>query len=141
MTAEQNNATTASSPPFCDDGCNYLRTYGSHEKVEGEEKENTGVKHVKKDEGEFLESEKQLPVVKVVDVEKHLYMSVAPDPDILIRTSGETCLSNFLLRQTSNCPLYSPAALWPDLGLRHLVWAILNFQRNHYYLEKKRKQM
>ncbi|KAM2408019.1 hypothetical protein ACFX1X_027117 [Malus domestica] len=93
------------------------------------------------DEGEFLESEKQLPVVKVVNVEKHLYMSVAPDPDILIRTSGETRLSNFLLWQTSNCPLYSPAALWPDLGLWHLVWAILNFQRNDNYLEKKRKQM
>ncbi|KAM1047531.1 hypothetical protein ACFX2C_026876 [Malus domestica] len=55
-------------------------------------------------------------------------MSVAPDPDILIRTSGETRLSNFLLWQTSNCPLYSPAALWPDLGMWHLVWAILNFQ-------------
>lgn len=112
-----------------------------NEKVEGEEKENTRVEHVEKDEGEFQESEKQLPVVKVVDVEKHLYMSVAPDPDILIRTSGETRLSNFLLWQTSNCPLYSPAALWPDLGMWHLVWVILNFQRNHYYLEKKRKQM
>ncbi|KAM1479523.1 hypothetical protein ACFX2I_026793 [Malus domestica] len=112
-----------------------------NEKVEGEEKENARVKHVEKGEGEFLENEKQLPVVKVVDVEKHLYMSVAPDPDILIRTSGETRLSNFLLWQTSNCPLYSPAALWPDLGMWHLVWVILNFQRNHYYLEKKRKQI
>ncbi|KAH0970978.1 hypothetical protein GBA52_023134 [Prunus armeniaca] len=90
------------------------------------------------------ESEKlphKIPNVKLVDVEKHLYMAVAPDPDIMIRTSGETRLSNFLLWQTSNCPLYSPAALWPELGLWHLVWAVLNFQRNHYYLEKKRKQM
>ncbi|KAM0975149.1 hypothetical protein ACFX13_018506 [Malus domestica] len=114
-----------------------------NERVEGE-KENTMVNHVENVEGEVQESEKQLqnvPVVKVVDVERHMYMAVAPDPNIVIRTSGETRLSNFLLWQTSNCLLYFPAALWPDLGLWHLVWAILNFQRNHYYLEKKRKQI
>ncbi|KAM0970119.1 hypothetical protein ACFX14_018217 [Malus domestica] len=114
-----------------------------NERVEGE-KENTMVNHVENVEGEVQESEKQLqnvPVVKVVDVERHMYMAVAPDPNIVIRTSGETRLSNFLLWQTSNCLLYFPAALWPDLGLWHLVWAILNFQRNHYYSEKKRKQM
>ncbi|KAJ1413317.1 Di-trans-poly-cis-decaprenylcistransferase-like, conserved site [Sesbania bispinosa] len=82
----------------------------------------------------------ELPSIKVVDVEKHMYMAVAPDPDILIRTSGEARLSNFLLWQTSTCPLYAPKALWPEIGLRHLVWAILNFQRHHYYLEKKKKQ-
>ncbi|KAK0595048.1 hypothetical protein LWI29_003013 [Acer saccharum] len=75
-----------------------------------------------------------------VDIEKHMYMSVAPDPDVLIRSSGETRLSNFLLWQTNNCLLYSPAALWPEIGLWHLVWAVLNFQRNHSYLEKKKKQ-
>ncbi|ONH97282.1 hypothetical protein PRUPE_7G181400 [Prunus persica] len=127
------------------------------ERYEADEKENTTVNHVEKDKGgevasricnglieDVQESEKlphKIPNVKLVDVEKHLYMAVAPDPDIMIRTSGETRLSNFLLWQTSNCPLYSPAALWPELGLWHLVWAVLNFQRNHYYLEKKRKQM
>ncbi|XVE87534.1 hypothetical protein DITRI_Ditri18aG0125500 [Diplodiscus trichospermus] len=78
--------------------------------------------------------------IKLVDVEKHMYMAVAPDPDILIRSSGETRLSNFLLWQTSYCPLYSPAVLWPEIGLWQLVWAILNFQRTHSYLEKKKKQ-
>ncbi|CAN6680585.1 unnamed protein product [Malus baccata var. baccata] len=89
-----------------------------NEGVEGE-KENTMVNHVENVEGEVQESEKQLqnvPVVKVVDVERHMYMAVAPDPNIVIRTSGETRLSNFLLWQTSNC-------------------------LNHYYLENKRKQM
>ncbi|KAL2327256.1 hypothetical protein Fmac_020683 [Flemingia macrophylla] len=38
--------------------------------------------------------------IKLVDIEKHMYMAVAPDPDILIRTSGEARLSNFLLWQT-----------------------------------------
>ncbi|KAF7829052.1 dehydrodolichyl diphosphate synthase 6-like [Senna tora] len=84
--------------------------------------------------------EDELPTIKLVDVEKNMYMSVAPDPDILIRTSGETRLSNFLLWQTSTCPLYSPAALWPEIGLWNLVWAVLNFQRHHSYLEKKKKQ-
>ncbi|KAJ4827952.1 hypothetical protein Tsubulata_029136 [Turnera subulata] len=79
-------------------------------------------------------------VIKQADVEKHMYMAVAPDPDIVIRSSGETRLSNFLLWQTSNCLLYSPSALWPEIGLRHLVWGVLEFQRNHSYLEKKKKQ-
>ncbi|KAG4992144.1 hypothetical protein AAZX31_09G181200 [Glycine max] len=81
-----------------------------------------------------------VPLIKLVDIEKHMYMAVAPDPDILIRTSGEARLSNFLLWQTSTCPLYAPTALWPEIGLRHLVWAVLNFQRHHFYLEKKKKQ-
>ncbi|KAL2335681.1 hypothetical protein Fmac_016894 [Flemingia macrophylla] len=83
---------------------------------------------------------KQGEVIKLVDIEKHMYMAVAPDPDILIRTSGEARLSNFLLWQTSTCPLYAPTALWPEIGLRHLVWAVLDFQRHHFYLEKKKKQ-
>ncbi|KAL2234859.1 dehydrodolichyl diphosphate synthase 6 [Sesamum indicum] len=79
-------------------------------------------------------------VIKLSDIESHMYMRVAPDPDILVRTSGETRLSNFLLWQTSNCLLYSPKALWPEIGLRHLVWGVLNFQRAHPYLERGRKQ-
>ncbi|TKY58361.1 Rubber cis-polyprenyltransferase HRT2 [Spatholobus suberectus] len=82
----------------------------------------------------------EVPSIKLVDIEKHMYMAVAPDPDILIRTSGEARLSNFLLWQTSTCPLYAPSALWPEIGLRHLVSAVLNFQRHHFYLEKKKKQ-
>ncbi|GMH25769.1 hypothetical protein Nepgr_027612 [Nepenthes gracilis] len=77
----------------------------------------------------------------VVDIEKHMCMSVAPDPDIMIRTSGETRLSNFLLWQSAHCFLYFPSALWPEIGCWHLVWAILNFQRLHAYLEKKKKQL
>ncbi|XP_027347288.1 dehydrodolichyl diphosphate synthase 6-like [Abrus precatorius] len=90
------------------------------------------------EEGKYKQGEVRF--IKVVDIEKHMYMAVAPDPDILIRTSGEARLSNFLLWQTSTCPLYAPTALWPEIGLRHLVWAVLNFQRHHFYLEKKRKQ-
>ncbi|XP_073525801.1 uncharacterized protein [Phyllobates terribilis] len=78
--------------------------------------------------------------LKLGDIEKHMYMGVAPDVDILVRSSGETRLSNFVLWQTANCLLYCPSALWPELGLRHLVWSVLNFQRHHSYLEKIKKQ-
>lgn len=120
---------------------------GKIERFEKGKKENATVNHEVASNcliEEVKESEKQhekIPNVKLVDVEKHMYMAVAPDPDILIRTAGETRLSNFLLWQSSNSPLYSPAALWPDLGLWDLVWTVLNFQRNHYYLEKKKKQV
>ncbi|XP_073295751.1 dehydrodolichyl diphosphate synthase CPT3-like [Primulina huaijiensis] len=80
-------------------------------------------------------------VIKLADIERNMYMGVAPDPDILIRSSGETRLSNFLLWQTSNCLLYSPKALWPEVGLHHLVWAVLNFQRVHTELQKRRRQL
>lgn len=80
------------------------------------------------------------PLIDVADLEKHMYMAVAPDPDIIIRTSGETRLSNFLLWQSASSLLYTPRVLWPDIGFWHLVQAILDFQRNFAYLEKKRKQ-
>ena len=67
-------------------------------------------------------------------------MDVAPDPDILIRTSGEHRRSNFQLWQTTYCLLYSPAVLRPEIGLRHLVRAVLDFQWHRSYLEKKKKQ-
>ncbi|RXI00192.1 hypothetical protein DVH24_037740 [Malus domestica] len=79
-------------------------------------------------------------IVKLTDIEKHMYMAVAPDPDVLIRTSGETRLSNFLLWQSAFCYLYSPSVLWPEIGFRHVVWAVLKFQSNYFYLERKRKQ-
>ncbi|XP_010467536.1 PREDICTED: dehydrodolichyl diphosphate synthase 6-like [Camelina sativa] len=90
---------------------------------------------------EAKDMENQEKKIQLVDIEENMQMSVAPNPDILIRSSGETRLSNFLLWQTGNSQLCSPAALWPEIGLRHLVWAILNFQRSHSYLEKRKKQL
>ncbi|KAM3362877.1 dehydrodolichyl diphosphate synthase CPT3 [Capsicum galapagoense] len=79
--------------------------------------------------------------IYLVDIERHTYMGLAPEPDILIRTSGTSRLSNFLLWQTTNCLLYSPKVLFPAIGLRHLVWAVLNFQRVYPHLEKEKKQL
>lgn len=93
-------------------------------------------------DGEMSEEfqEKNLDI-KLVDLEKNMYMAIAPDPDILIRSSGETRLSNFLLWQATNTLLCCPRALWPEMGLWNLVWAVLKFQRNYSYMEKKKKQL
>ena len=56
-------------------------------------------------------------LISVIDIEKHLYMNVAPNPDIVVRTSGENRLSNFLLWQSAHSILYSPSVLWPRLDL------------------------
>ncbi|KAL4572739.1 hypothetical protein LXL04_019522 [Taraxacum kok-saghyz] len=77
--------------------------------------------------------------IGVRDIERHMYMKMTPDPDIIIRTSGETRLSNFLLWQSGNCLLYSPAVLWPEIGFRHLVQAVLDFQKNFCYLNNQKK--
>ncbi|KAF2310873.1 hypothetical protein GH714_018021 [Hevea brasiliensis] len=77
--------------------------------------------------------------IKLVDLEKNTYIN--PYPDVLIRTSGETRLSNYLLWQTTNCILYSPYALWPEIGLRHVVWSVINFQRHYSYLEKHKEYL
>lgn len=85
--------------------------------------------------------ERQDRVIGLMDIEKRLDLSVAPEPDIIIRTSGETRLSNFLLWQSTPCLLYSPLVQWPEIGLWHLVWAVLNFQRLGSYFDKKRRQL
>ena len=57
----------------------------------------------------------------MIDVEmfsKHLYTRYYPDPDLLIRTSGEMRLSNFLLWQLSYTEMYVTPKLWPDFTKR-----------------------
>jgi undecaprenyl diphosphate synthase len=60
---------------------------------------------------------------------QHLFTAPWPDPDLLIRTSGEMRLSNFLLWQLAYAELYVTPVLWPDFTRRHLFEAILEFQR------------
>jgi undecaprenyl diphosphate synthase len=58
----------------------------------------------------------------------HLQTNGLPDPDLLIRTSGEQRLSNFLLWQTSYTELYVTDTLWPDFGKDDFFRAILDYQ-------------
>jgi len=52
-----------------------------------------------------------------------------PDPELLIRTSGETRISNFLLWQIAYAELYFTPVFWPDFGKKELFEAILSYQR------------
>jgi undecaprenyl diphosphate synthase len=58
---------------------------------------------------------------------KHLYTRYYPDPDLLIRTSGELRLSNFLLWQMSYTEFYVTEKLWPDFGREALLEALRAF--------------
>jgi len=62
-------------------------------------------------------------------VSKHLYTSELPDPDLVIRTSGEHRMSNFLLWQAAYAELYFCPVLWPDFGPDHLREAIAEYGR------------
>ncbi len=58
-----------------------------------------------------------------------LYTSDVPDPDLLIRTSGEYRISNFLLWQIAYTELYFTRTLWPDFSRKHFFRAIQSFQQ------------
>jgi undecaprenyl diphosphate synthase len=58
----------------------------------------------------------------------HLYTANVDDPDLLIRTSGELRVSNFLLWQIAYAEIHVTKVLWPDFRRRHLFEAIIDFQ-------------
>lgn len=59
----------------------------------------------------------------------YLYTRGLPDPDLMIRTSGETRVSNFLLWQMAYTELYFTKTLWPDFRRQDLLLAILDYQQ------------
>jgi undecaprenyl diphosphate synthase len=61
-------------------------------------------------------------------INKHLYTASLPDPDLLIRTSGELRLSNFLLWQLAYTELFITDVFWPDFNRHYLYEAISAFQ-------------
>jgi undecaprenyl diphosphate synthase len=61
-------------------------------------------------------------------IARHLYAPDMPDPDLLVRTSGEYRISNFLLWQVAYSELYFTDVLWPDFRQEHLFEAIRDFQ-------------
>lgn len=62
-------------------------------------------------------------------IASHLYTAGLPDPDLLIRTSGEMRISNFLLWQIAYAELYVTDTLWPDFTRTELLRAILDYQK------------
>jgi undecaprenyl diphosphate synthase len=59
----------------------------------------------------------------------YMYTAGQPDPDLLIRTSGELRVSNFLLWQIAYAEIWVTDVLWPDFRRRHLLQAIVDFQK------------
>ena len=62
-------------------------------------------------------------------IERHLFTAHLPEPDLLIRTSGEMRVSNFLLWQIAYAEIWVTDVLWPDFRRRHRFQAIVDFQK------------
>ncbi len=74
-------------------------------------------------------------------INEHLYTHNLPDVDLLIRTSGEQRISNFLLWQIAYAELYFTDVLWPDFNKEHLFEAILNYQNRERRFGKTSDQL
>jgi len=74
-------------------------------------------------------------------INDHLYTKDLPDVDLLIRTSGEQRISNFLLWQIAYAELYFTETLWPDYTKNHLFEAILNYQNRERRFGKTSEQL
>jgi undecaprenyl diphosphate synthase len=62
-------------------------------------------------------------------IESKLYTSALPDPDLLIRTSGETRISNFLLWQIAYSEIYITPTMWPDFDERAFLTSLIEYQK------------
>ena len=74
-------------------------------------------------------------------INNHLYTHNLPDVDLLIRTSGEHRISNFLLWQIAYAELYFIDVFWPDFKEHHLVEAIINYQNRERRFGKTSEQL
>ncbi|MFY0483771.1 isoprenyl transferase [Flavobacterium sp. PLA-1-15] len=74
-------------------------------------------------------------------INQHLYTQNLPDVDLLIRTSGEHRISNFLLWQIAYAELYFTDVLWPDFTEQHLYEAILSYQKRERRFGKTSEQI
>jgi undecaprenyl diphosphate synthase len=78
--------------------------------------------------GKVRAGELQPEEISETHVNRALYTDGIPDPDLLIRTSGEMRISNFLLWQIAYTELWVTTTLWPDFGPRELYRALADFQ-------------
>ncbi|MDR3738475.1 MAG: isoprenyl transferase [Terracidiphilus sp.] len=78
---------------------------------------------------ELAAKQKSADHITEEDIHRHLYTAHMPDPDLLIRTSGEMRVSNYLLWQIAYTEIFVTDRLWPDFRGIHLLEAIAEFQR------------
>ncbi|NBV08262.1 MAG: isoprenyl transferase [Flavobacteriia bacterium] len=74
-------------------------------------------------------------------ISRHLYTKNFPDPELVIRTSGEHRLSNFLLWQLAYSELHFTPVFWPEFRREHLLEALLDFQRRERRFGKTSDQV
>ena len=87
------------------------------------------VEVMKKIAEEIKSNELQIDNINEEVIQKHLYSAPFADPDLLIRTSGELRLSNFMLWQVAYSEFYFVNENWPSFTEQHLVEAIIEYQR------------
>ena len=85
-------------------------------------------------------------IISVNDIDesilnKHLYTQILPDVDLLIRTSGEHRISNFLLWQIAYAELYFTKTLWPDFKKNDFYEALINYQKRERRFGKTSEQL
>ena len=74
-------------------------------------------------------------------INEHLYTHDLPDVDLLIRTSGEHRISNFLLWQIAYAELYFTDVFWPDFSEQHLIEALKDYQNRERRFGKTSEQL
>jgi len=79
--------------------------------------------------------------INETEFEKYLTTSGIPDPDLLIRTSGELRISNFLLWQLAYTEFFFTETLWPDFGKKDFYNAIIDFQKRERRFGKTGEQI
>ena len=93
--------------------------YGSREEMLG------AIKSIAKDHGS---GELSLDSINEQEVSRRLYTAEMPDPDLVIRTSGEERISNFLLWQMAYSELYFTDVFWPSFSKKEFLKAIQTYQ-------------
>ncbi len=86
---------------------------------------------VKKIASETLEGKIDIESINLETINNHLYTSEMPDPDLLIRTSGELRLSNFLIWQSAYTEFWFTDKLWPEFNRTDMVEAIVDYQNRN----------
>jgi undecaprenyl diphosphate synthase len=78
---------------------------------------------------EWMKGRKKNELISADKIRKHLYQPGIPDADLVIRTSGESRISNFLLWQIAYSEFVFMDVLWPDFGAEHAKQAIAEYQK------------
>lgn len=111
---------------------NLALSYGSREEI---------VHAVKSIAEKVKQGELQPEDISQEIIQAHLYTAELPDPDLLIRTSGESRVSNFLLWQLAYTEIYITDVLWPDFRENEFFLAIEDYQRRERRFGKVSEQL